>query len=43
MSEPGAATRTITLPRTLQTADRSRTVSTVTLGAADGAVLVDPR
>jgi len=43
MNEPDAPTRNVILPRTLQTADRSRTVSTLSLSAADGAVLVNPR
>jgi Hypothetical glycosyl hydrolase family 15 len=43
MNEPGSPTRGISLPRTLESADRQYRVSTVALGPADGAVLVNPR
>ena len=43
MNEPGAPTRNITLPRPLQTADRTRTVTSVSLAGGDGTVLVAPR
>ena len=43
MNEPGSPTRSAALPRTLETADRQYSVSTVALGPADGAVLVEPR
>jgi hypothetical protein len=43
MNEPGGPARSAALPRTLETADRSRQMSSVALSPGDGAVLVDPR
>jgi hypothetical protein len=43
MNEPGRPVRSIALPRTFETADRRARLSTVTLAAADGIVLANPR